>query len=47
MWIVEIGDDDDVLNSTIVLENASFVHVFGYIGMFELTVTSWWVIIAT
>ena len=26
-----------------VLENTSFVHVFGCIGM--LTVTSWWIIV--
>ena len=25
-----------------VLENASFVHVFGCICMLELTVTYWW-----
>ena len=27
-----------------VLENASFVHAFVCIGIFELTVTSWWII---
>ena len=33
------------INLVDVLENASFVHVFGCIGMFELTVTGWWIIV--
>ena len=33
------------LNLVDVLENASFVHVFGYMCMFELTITGWWIII--
>ena len=34
------------LNLADVLENASFVHVFGCMCMFELTVTGWWIIVA-
>ena len=29
-----------------VLENASFVHVFGCMCMLELTITGWWIIVA-
>ena len=33
------------LNLVDVLENPSFVHVFGCTDMFELTVTGWWIIV--
>ena len=29
-----------------MLENASFVHVFGCMCMLELTITGWWIIVA-
>ena len=28
-----------------MLENASFVHVFGCMCMLELTITGWWIIV--
>ena len=34
------------LNLVDVLENASFVHVFGCMCMLELTDTGWWIIAA-
>ena len=29
-----------------MVENASFVHVFGCMCMLELTITGWWIIVA-
>ena len=34
------------LNLVDVLENASFVHVFGCMCMLELIITGWWIIVA-
>ena len=34
------------LNLVDMLENASFVHVFGCMCMLELTVTGWWIIVS-
>ena len=34
------------INLVDVLENASFVHVFGCMCMLELTITGWWIIVA-
>ena len=36
--------DKEEIKSVGVLENASFVHVFGCMCMLELTVTGWWII---
>ena len=34
------------INLVDLLENASFVHVFGCMCMLELTITGWWIIVA-
>ena len=35
-----------IKSCTDVLENVSFVHVFGCMCMLELTITGWWIIVA-